>query len=750
MADTWGDDSDSDYGSSDTSGGSYGPRGPITSSEQRSGYTPPDNYSGYRGGAGGGDGPFGGGSGGGGWQSQGRGSNVTDNRPQSPMDVASSNEQAAAVSQGRGSNVTSVRPVSPVEMSSGVGPGGAVNAGGLSPTVPISLGQFPMAPSVQGLPLFATPAPVSQYTIGVPTINLNLPNSPVAGAFVGQNIRTYQNPTVGIGADYYGNTGAPLTGSTGFMYRAPQAPGFSKPIGPVERQDYLTWLEKDRGLAPGSLTKQHAMEVGSTENPDTAMSPTGALGPFQFTRGTAKSMGLINPLTGEDQRTDFIQAADAAANLNVKNAQGLASFLGRQPTAAELSIAYQQGLGGAKALIANPNMPAKDALSRAYNGDVDAAARAIRVNGGNPDAPASQFTGRLSAAFESMPSDLTKLAAYNRPSDLPSGPIEAGSPTGRTYTYDTMPKGPQLAGDSPEAIAEAARRAAAVEGTEGVVGPAQGGRKEAAQVASSSPQSFGGWLDSLFGTPDRISDLEAQGRYAGMDKQQYADQFTGGDISKVQSRIADFGQGPVVDYYAKSLGQALSEGFTAPFKAAGNLFSTPAAAVPKEEVAKAAAQNPQSFGQWLDGIFGTQDRINELEAQGRYAAMDKQQYADQFTGGDVSKVQSRIVDFGRGPVVDYYAKGLGEAIGEGFMAPFKAIGNAFGGSTAATENAGIKSLGSGDDKYNPNNLRPPKDIPETSPTEPDYTTGMELTPRVYSGNPLVAYNYDLLSRGYTA
>jgi len=454
--------------------------------------------------------------------------------------------------QGRGSNVTDNRPQSPVEQAAGVGPGGAVNAAGPSPTIPVGPSQFPEGFGL-GLSLFTTPAPMAPSTLGVPTINLNLPNNPYGGAFIGQNVRNYMNPNVGIGTQFYGNTGQVSSGALG---QSPQPTGFRQTLDPQVRQDYLNWLEKESGIAPGSLTKQHAMEVGSSENPDTARSSTGALGPFQFTRGTAKAMGLYNPLTGEDARTDFIQSADAAARLNVKNAEGLSSFLGRQPTAAELSVAYQQGLGGAKALLGNPNASAADALSKAYNGDVDAAARAIRVNGGDPNAPAKQFTDKLTSAFNSMPSDLTKLAAYNRPSSLENGPLEAGSPA------DIFRGTP----------------ATSSQGGEGFAVP--GGQQTAAQAASSSPQNFGDWLSGLFDTSARVKQLESQGRtstYPGEDasdvKQWYADQFTGGDVNKVQSRIVDFGQGPVVDYYAKDLGTALMEGFTSPFKAVGDMFS---------------------------------------------------------------------------------------------------------------------------------------------------------------------------------
>lgn len=621
MADTWGNDSDS------------------SQSNPRAGDTPGFGTGG--GGSVGGGGGYGvdrggglasGDGGRGGWESQGRGSNVTDSRPQSPA-----------------------------ERAAGVGPGGAVNAAGPSPVVPIGLGQFPAGPTIPGVPLFMNPAPMAPTTIGVPTINLNLPNNPYGGAFIGQNIRTFENPNVGIGTSYYGNTGQPLTGSTGIMYREPQRAGFSQPLSAEVRQDYLNWLEKQNGLAPGSLSKQHAMESGATDNPDFAMSPTGALGAFQFTRGTAKSMGLINPLTGEDARTDFLQSADAAAALNVKNAEGLASFLGRQPTAAELSVAYQQGLGGAKALLGNPNLSAKEALAKAYGGDVEKAARAISVNGGDPDAPASQFTGKLTSAFNAMPSDLSKLAAYR------------GSPA-----------------DLPAVSAKTALQSA---GNNGFAVP--GGQQTAAQAASSSPQNFGDWLSGLFDNNARIKELEAQGKTA-LFPDAYSKEFLTDeegnpisakewyrqdieqqlgrpvDISEVKSRIVDYGQGPVVDYYTKGLDQALGEIVTGPFKAIGNLFNQSSGAststATKTDTAKAASQNPDLFGAWLSGMFDNSAQVKQLESQGQtstYPEYDvgyaKQKYADDFAGGDLSKVRSRVVDYGQGPVVDYYSKDLTEA-----------------------------------------------------------------------------------------
>lgn len=79
--------------------------------------------------------------------------------------------------------------------------------------------------------------------------------------------------------------------------------------------------------------------------------------------------------------------------------------LGRNATPGELYLAHQQGLAGGPALLAGGDQPAADALAVAYGGGPEGLRRAvaaIKANGGDPSAPASQFAGmwnkRLAAA----------------------------------------------------------------------------------------------------------------------------------------------------------------------------------------------------------------------------------------------------------------------------------------------------------------------------------------------------------------
>lgn len=152
------------------------------------------------------------------------------------------------------------------------------------------------------------------------------------------------------------------------------------------------------GVSTNYLLRTWQLESGGKINP--ADSSTGAKGPFQVVGGTAKQYGLTDP-------HDFTKSANTAAQLAANNATYLTNTLGHAPTDAEIYLAHQQGAGGATALLRNPGLPAADALSGAYfrqaGGDRakarELAANAIRVNGGDPEAPASSFTSMWTARF---------------------------------------------------------------------------------------------------------------------------------------------------------------------------------------------------------------------------------------------------------------------------------------------------------------------------------------------------------------
>ena len=157
----------------------------------------------------------------------------------------------------------------------------------------------------------------------------------------------------------------------------------------------LTAAGAPYGISGSYLQRVQQIESGSNPN---QTSSTGAQGPFQFIPSTAKQYGLKNPF-------DMQASADAAARLAADNSKALTAQLGRPPTDAELYLAHQQGSDGAAKLLANPNARAGDIV-----GD-----KAIRVNGGDPNAPASAFTSMWAAKFAGAPGQanaMRKASAY--------------------------------------------------------------------------------------------------------------------------------------------------------------------------------------------------------------------------------------------------------------------------------------------------------------------------------------------------
>ena len=91
---------------------------------------------------------------------------------------------------------------------------------------------------------------------------------------------------------------------------------------------------------------QTMARIESRGNPN-AVSPTGATGIFQFTRGTGTQYGLVGP--GFDNRKNQRANVMAGAQLAQDNAKAL-KRAGLPATPAYLYLAHQQGVGGAKAI----------------------------------------------------------------------------------------------------------------------------------------------------------------------------------------------------------------------------------------------------------------------------------------------------------------------------------------------------------------------------------------------------------------
>lgn len=156
--------------------------------------------------------------------------------------------------------------------------------------------------------------------------------------------------------------------------------GASRNVGELS----LTTASKYKGVSPSYLTTTAAIETGGTFNPQSFNKNSKAAGMYQIIPSTARSLGVRDPHNPEE-------SADATARLAVQNAQALKPALGRKPTDAELYLAHQQGAGGAKALLANPDENVVDALAKAYDGDKAKARAAVVQNGGSTSSTAKEF-----------------------------------------------------------------------------------------------------------------------------------------------------------------------------------------------------------------------------------------------------------------------------------------------------------------------------------------------------------------------
>lgn len=173
-------------------------------------------------------------------------------------------------------------------------------------------------------------------------------------------------------------------------------------------------LEAQAGIPAGFLERTAYIESRGRVD---AVSPTGATGLFQFTKGTAADYGLVD-------RNDPVQSTAAAVRLAVANQQTLRNNLGREPTGAELYLAHQQGAGGASALLANPNANVVDALLSVYRGNRAKAEQAVEVNGGNVNMTAGEFANIWISKYNGARGPISASQATGRPTPVdPSNAI---------------------------------------------------------------------------------------------------------------------------------------------------------------------------------------------------------------------------------------------------------------------------------------------------------------------------------------
>jgi GNAT superfamily N-acetyltransferase len=137
-----------------------------------------------------------------------------------------------------------------------------------------------------------------------------------------------------------------------------------------------------------------AVAIGLIESrlDPSARNPTSsAAGVFQFVDDTWAAMG------GGDKMDAALNVRRGIVLLR-QNRAALSRALGREPAPWELYLAHQQGAGGARSLLRDPERPAFDAL-RAAGLSERKARRAINDNGGDLSMTAGEFAGHWRRKF---------------------------------------------------------------------------------------------------------------------------------------------------------------------------------------------------------------------------------------------------------------------------------------------------------------------------------------------------------------
>jgi hypothetical protein len=259
-------------------------------------------------------------------------------------------------------------------------------------------------------------------------------------------------------------------------------------IGDALGLDFST-LEAENGLPQGYLERTAFIE--SRGNPSAKNPKSSAGGLFQFIDSTAKQYGVrdkFNP----------VQATDGAVDLAVDNMRILTAALGREPTAAELYLAHQQGGEGARRLLSNPNAKAVDIVG----------AEAVRLNGGNINMTANEFASLWLDKFNNTK---TTAPTAGTPANANAVASRSGEAVRRAVSPSAGPASVDVnlsSGASPTAPMEAATatlpEAIPAEGATGTQGASE------LSPAIALDQDVQAFIQEIAGDPDKTYASEAE------------------------------------------------------------------------------------------------------------------------------------------------------------------------------------------------------------------------------------------------
>jgi hypothetical protein len=312
-------------------------------------------------------------------------------------------------------------------------------------------------------------------TLGAGAIEA-IANAPLPGEITTQ--------TLGAGDDSLGG-GA---GNDTLRGAGSQSTSTSNNIGDALGLDFST-LEAENGLPQGYLERTAFIE--SRGNPSAKNPNSSAGGLFQFIDSTAKQYGVrdkFNP----------VQATDGAVDLAVDNMRILTTALGREPTAAELYLAHQQGGEGARRLLSNPNAKAVDIVG----------AEAVRLNGGNINMTANEFASLWLDKFNNTK---TTAPTAGTPANANAVASRSGEAVRRAVSPSAGPASVDVnlsSGASPTAPMEAATatlpEAIPAEGATGTQGASE------LSPAIALDQDVQAFIQEIAGDPDKTYASEAE------------------------------------------------------------------------------------------------------------------------------------------------------------------------------------------------------------------------------------------------
>jgi hypothetical protein len=320
-------------------------------------------------------------------------------------------------------------------------------------------------------------------TLGAGAIEA-IANAPLPGEITTQ--------TLGAGNDSLGG------GAGSDTLRGAGSGSTSTNIGASLGIDFTT-LEAENGLPAGFLERTAFLESGGNPRAKNPESTAGGL--FQQIDDNARAYGVKD-------RFDPVQSTDGAVDFAVDNMRILTAALGREPTAAELYLAHQQGGGGARALLSNTSANVVDALAPIYKGDRERAARAVRLNKGNVNMTAGEFASlwldRFNNAKTIAPTAGTPANANAVASRAGEAVQRAVNPSAGATSVDVnLPSGaaPTAPMEAPTAALPEAIPAEAATGTQGA---------SELSPAIALDQDVQAFIQEIAGDPDKTYASEAE------------------------------------------------------------------------------------------------------------------------------------------------------------------------------------------------------------------------------------------------